>query len=96
MALFKLNVYGENDKIIKSYETSRIRYGLIEDFISLSKKLDGKSEIEQFQLMKPILKTLFVGITDEELRDVDFREVTDVILSMFKTVNSGFGSDEKN
>lgn len=96
MALFTLNVYGENDEVVKTYETSKIKYGLIEDFISLSNDLKNKTEFEQFTLMKPILKTLFVGITDEELRNVDFIDVTKVILSIMKEVNSGFGSEGKN
>lgn len=96
MALFELNVYGANDEVIRTYKTSKIKYGLIEDFISLSKDLEGKNELQQFTLMKPILKTLFTGITDDDLRNVDFIEVTKVIMSMYDAVNKGFGSEEKN
>lgn len=96
MALFKLNVYGANDEIIKSYATSKLKYGLIEDFVCLAKDLDNKPQLEQFQLMKPIIKNLFMGITDEELRNVDVIEVVQVITSLFNEVSEGFGVEEKN
>lgn len=96
MALFELKVYGADDEIIKTYTTHRIKYGLIEDFIDLSKDLEGKNQLQQFALMKPILKTLFPGITDEDLREVDFVEVSQVILKLYDVVKNGYGSEEKN
>ena len=94
--MFKLNILGENDKVIKTYETSKIKYGLIEDMVSLSKELDGKNEFEQFGLMKPLLKNMFIGITDEELRNVDFLEVLSVIKNLMGVATKGFGAEEKN
>lgn len=94
--MFKLNVLGEKDKVVKTYETNKIKYGLIEDMVSLSKELDGKSEFEQFSLMKPLLKNMFVGLTDEELRNVEFIEVLAVIKNLMSVANKGFGTEEKN
>lgn len=94
--MFKLNILGENDKVVKTYETSKIKYGLIEDMVSLSKELDGKSEFEQFSLMKPLLKTMFTGLTDEELRNVEFAEVLNVIKDLMGVATKGFGAEEKN
>lgn len=94
--LFSLNILGENDKVVKTYETSKIKYGLIEDMVMLTKELDGKSELEQFALMKPLLKNMFAGLTDEELRDVDFIEVIQVIKNLMSVANNGFGVNEKN
>jgi hypothetical protein len=94
--MFKLNILGEKDKVIKTYETSKIKYGLIEDMVVLSKELEGKSEFEQFGLMKPLLKNMFVGLTDEELRNVDFLEVLGVIKNLMSVATNGFGVDEKN
>lgn len=94
--MFKLNILGENDKVVKTYETSKIKYGLIEDMVSLSKELEGKSEFEQFKLMKPLLKTMFVGLTDEELRNVDFIEILEVVKQLMKIASEGFGVEEKN
>lgn len=96
MALFELKIYGADDEVKKTYETHRIKYGLIEDFIDLSKDLEGKNQLQQFALMKPILKTLFPGVTDEELRETDFIQVSKVILSLYDVVKNGYGSEEKN
>lgn len=94
--MFKLNILGENDKVVKTYETSKIKYGLIEDMVILSKELDGKSEFEQFNLMKPLLKNMFTGLTDEELRNVEFLEVLAVIKNLMSVATKGFGVEEKN
>lgn len=94
--MFKLNILGENDTVVKTYETSKIKYGLIEDMVSLSKELEGKNEFEQFGLMKPLLKNMFIGITDEELRNVDFLEVLAVIKNLMGVATKGFGVEEKN
>lgn len=94
MALFKLNVYGTNDEVIKTYETSKIKYGLIEDFISFSDEIKEKSVFEQFTLMKPIIKNLFVGITDEELKNIDIVEFTKVLYEMIGVAKNGYGGSE--
>lgn len=94
--MFKLNILGENDAVVKTYETSKIKYGLIEDMVSLSKELAGKNEFEQFGLMKPLLKNMFIGITDDELRNVDFLEVLAVIKNLMEVATKGFGTEGKN
>ena len=94
--MFILNILGENDAIVKTYKTEKIKYGLIEDMVSLSKELIGKNELEQFKLMKPLLKNMFIGITDEELRNVDFIEVLTVIKNLMSVATNGFGTESKN
>jgi hypothetical protein len=37
-----LTIYDEQDEIIQSFSTSRIRWGIIEDVVDLSEKLEGK------------------------------------------------------
>ena len=93
--MFTLNILGENDAVVKTYTTSKIKYGLIEDMVILSKELEGKNEFQQFSLMKPLLKNMFTGITDEELRNVDFLEVLAVIKNLMNVATNGF-SDGKN
>lgn len=93
--MFTLNILGENDAVVKTYKTSKIKYGLIEDMVILSKELEGKNEFQQFSLMKPLLKNMFTGITDEELRNVDFLEVLAVIKNLMNVATNGF-SDGKN
>ena len=94
--MFTLNILGANDEVVNTYKTSKIKYGLIEDMVSLSKELEGKNEFQQFSLMKPLLKNMFIGITDEELRNVDFLEVLAVIKNLMSVATNGFGTEGKN
>ncbi len=94
--MFKLNIFGKNDEVVKTYQTSKLKYGVIEDMIMLSKEFEGKSSFEQFALMKPVLKNMFEGLNDEELRNVDFLEVLSVFKNLMSIAANGFGVDEKN
>lgn len=78
MAKFALNIYGENDKVVKTYATDIIRYGVIEDTVSLLNEIEGKSNVEQFKLVKPLIKSIFSGLTDEEIKNADYIEVMGV------------------
>ena len=78
MAKFELNIYGEKDKVVNTYETDIIRYGVIEDTVSLIDQIEGKSDREQFKLVKPLIKSVFAGLTDDELRNADYKEVMGV------------------
>lgn len=93
--LFKLDILGENDKVIKTYETSVIKMGLIEDLIEMNGKLAGKSPIEEFRAFKPILFGMFNGLTDEELRNVDFMAVLKTMRALMVAANEGFGVSEE-
>lgn len=78
MAKFELNIYGKGDQVVNTYKTDIIRYGVIEDTVSLLEKIEGKSNVEQFKLVKPLVKSVFAGLTDEEMRDTNFTEVMSV------------------
>lgn len=76
MAKFELNIYSkENDEVEKTYSTDIIRYGVIEDTVSLLNEIEGKSSVEQFKLVKPLIKSVFAGLTDEEMRNTNYSEV---------------------
>lgn len=93
--MFKLNILGENDKVEKTYETAKIKYGLMEDLVLMSEELEGKNDFQQFILLKPILKTMFTGITDDELRNVDFEEVLGVFKNLMNVATEGYANDKK-
>lgn len=99
MAKFELNIYGENDEIIKRYETDHIRYGVLMEALELDEKTKNKSQVEIIKSANAIVKRVFHGLTDEELMLADVADV----LNTYKQVTSqagdiGDGSDdpEKN
>lgn len=89
----KLNVY-EGRTIIKTYtaETLDCEFGIIEDILdalntddikSGSKKEIGFMVIKCMKQLKPFLKDLFYGITDEELRKTKTSDIIDVFKGVF-------------
>ena len=86
MAKFELKIYGEKDKVVNSYATDVIKYGVIEDTVSLLNEIEGKSNVEQFNLVKPLVKSVFAGITDEELRNANYLEVMNVFKKLVDEV----------
>jgi hypothetical protein len=108
----KLNIY-EKRKVIKTYkaESYDIMFGTAEDLID-ALNLDGlKTEdnmelikvasqvvINGFDIIKPLLKDIFEGLTDEELRNTKVSEVAIVIVEVVKfSMNQiAKGSNGKN
>lgn len=77
---YSLNIYGENDEIIKTYETDKARYGAFEEAIRFADEAQGKSEAEvnvlAFRMLGRFAKKLFVGLTDDE---IGMCEVGDIV-----------------
>lgn len=84
MARFTLNIYGEDDAIVKTYETDKIRYGVLVKALEVN---EGKKEMSDAEFIKSanaIVKALFKGLTDDELENA---EITDVISTYRQIVN---------
>lgn len=92
----KLNIY-EKRKIVKTYEveTYDLMFGTIEDIanaIDLD-SLQGGSDVDiikaignlvvnSMDTIKELLKDIFDGITDEELKHTKVSEITNVIIDV--------------
>ena len=63
MAQFELNIYGNNDEVLKTYSTDKVRWGVFMQALELQDGLQGKPAAEQFRLMNSFLKKIFPGIT---------------------------------
>lgn len=104
----KLNIY-QGKTIVKTYECDNydLTYGVIEDVIEIvdGKDLENKSDlvnvaIDSFHLLRPLLKEVFDGLTDDELRTVKVRELIVVIVELIKESVANLkmitGNDVKN
>ena len=103
-----LNIYDENNTVIaKQYKAEEVNilFGTIEDLIDLidENNLQDNMElakvlVKSMKKLKPVLKQVFVGVTDEELRLTRTNELVplfmQIIKYMFTQVNSL--SDGKN
>lgn len=94
--MIRLNIY-KDGQVEKAYETDtgRILYGTIEDLAEvidpdrIGEKADGKLElgksiIKALPLIRPMLKEVFPGITDEEIRRTDLKELIHVVTELIK------------
>ena len=52
-----LNIYGENDEIIKTYETEHLRWKIFTDAVKLNEKISGKEPFEQLAAVGDFIKS---------------------------------------
>ena len=93
MAKFELNIYGDNDEILKRYETDLIRYGVLMEALEVEEKTKGKTEAEQIKAANAIVKRVFYGLTDEELMNADMEDVLNTYAQVTRQAEKIGGSD---
>ena len=86
MAKYELSIYGENDEIIKTYETNICPWGVFIEAADLQETVKDKPAREQTIAIGQILKAVFVGLTDAELFRADGGDVMNTFLQI---VNGG-------
>ena len=110
----KLNIY-EKRKVIKTYtaDTYDIMFGTLEDIIGAVdvEKLKGSAGDAEFiaavaqvitkgfGVFKPLLKDIFDGLTDDELRNTRVKDVVPVIIGVLQYAFSemmDMGGNAKN
>lgn len=102
MATMTLNIYSatEKGKIEKTYvaESYDLMLGTVEDIlhiIDVDKLNDQvatvKMVINLFDTLKPFLKDVFEGVTDEELRHVSARELIPTFMQIFSAIMDDIG-----
>lgn len=104
----KLNIY-DGAKIVKTYTSDTIdcSFGVVEDILNAlnfeSIKTGNKLELAAMVIkcmdqLKPFLKEIFVGVTDEELRKAKMSNIVDVFKNLYYFANVELGkvTDEKN
>ena len=92
----KLNIY-EKKNIVKTYtvETYDLMFGTVEDLLNVididNIQAEDKKELvkaiakilaHSLDVVKPFLKDVFDGLTDEELRNTKLKEIIDVIANI--------------
>lgn len=89
----KLNIY-EKRQVVHTYtaETYDLMFGTVEDLLDVididNIQADNKTELlkaiakvlaNSMNIVKPLLKDIFEGLTDEELRKTKLSEIVDVL-----------------
>ena len=108
----KLNIY-EKKQIVKTYETESydLMFGTVEDIMTLFNvdKLKSGSDVEIIKMVgealpkcigsvKPLMKDIFEGLTDEELKHVKMKDMITIIMEVIKYAFSqiSLGFESKN
>ncbi len=108
----KINIYNKKE-ITKTYtnDTYDLMFGTVEDFMDLINvdelktgsdqeiiMLVGKAVPKGMGTIKALLKDVFEGMTDEELKHTKVKEITKVLVNIVKSsiTEIGKGIDEKN
>lgn len=95
MAQFELNIYGNNDEIIKSFATDKVRWGVFMQALELQDGLTEKSYAEQFKLINEFIKKIFPDLTDADLENADGDDVINTFKQLINKANA-IGGKSKN
>lgn len=95
MAQFELNIYGENDEIVKTYATDKVRWGVFLQAVELQDGLSEMSAAEQFKLVSTFIKKIFPELTDAHLENADFEDVFNTFKQLTNKANA-IGGNSKN
>ena len=105
----KLNIYNGNE-VVKVYtaETIDFSFGVIEDILEAldleNMKTGSKTElagiiIKCSKQLKPFLRDMFPGVTDEEIRNTHIQNLIEVFKGLYEYATKELAiaaSDEKN
>lgn len=97
MATIKLNIYKKDNKneVEKTYtaETYDLMLGTVEDIMNVIDvdKLNDKAAVavmcvKGYSQVKPFIKDVFAGVTDEELNRVKVKELIPTFIDICKSI----------
>lgn len=75
MAQFELNIYGENDEVLKHFETERVRWGIFVQALELEEALKGATARDMISSINEFVKKIFPSLTDADLENADVDDV---------------------
>ena len=96
MAKFELPIYGENDEIIKTYQTDHIKWDTMVKSANLSGEMEEMTETEAIAVIGEFLLSVFIGLTDEELKKADCQDVVNTFKQIVRLGNKIKGGNSKN
>lgn len=96
----KLNIFGEDKQITKTYtaEGYDLMMGTIEDFMEIidvenlnDTTAVAKMVMKGYKQIKPLMKDVFPGLTDEEFRQIKINNLIEVIVALGAAVIENLG-----
>ena len=96
MATFELNIYGENDEILKTFATDKIRWGLLLQAYEAQQDIKDKPKEEQIIVIGELIKKLFPTLTSKELECADLEDMFFLFQQLLRKVNNIKAGHSKN
>ena len=80
MALISLNIYNDDDEIVKTYTTNRVRWGVLTKAVEMEEKTKGDvNAAETIKLISDLIMLIFPSITPDDLAQADFNDMKNTI-----------------
>lgn len=95
MAVFELNIYGNNDEVEKTYSTNRVRWGVFIQALELQESIEEQTAEEQFAAVNAFVKKIFPDLTDADLEKADVDDVMNTFKQLLNKANK-IGGKQKN
>lgn len=95
MAQFELNIYGNDDELLKTFATDHIRWGVFTQAVKVLDDLKEKSVVEQFQVVSDFIKKIFPDLTDADLEKADCDDVFNTFYQLTNKART-IGGNSKN
>lgn len=96
MAEFELSIYGNDDEILKTYETSKVRWGVLLQAAQMQDVIEEKDVVKQFEQIGDFIKKLFPDLTDEDLQKADYEDVVNTFKQLMNKANKIGAGSAKN
>lgn len=95
MAQFELNIYDNNNEVVKRVETDRVRWGIFMQALELEESLKKADAREMISAINKFVKEIFPELTDDDIKDAD---VDDVLNTFKQLLNKAakIGGNTKN
>lgn len=87
MAQFELNIYGENDEILKTFATEKVRWGVYLQAAKLNEEIGGMDATEKFGVINAFMSKIFPTLTAEELELADGDDVMNTFKQLLRKAN---------
>ena len=92
MALLSINVYGENDEVLKTFETNKIRWRLFGEAVKINDEIKEQDTAAQMEVVGNFVLSLFPGMTADDLELCDVGDIFNTFKMVTTLANNIEGS----
>jgi hypothetical protein len=96
VAQFEMNIYGENDEILKTFATDKVRWGVYLEAAKLNEEIRAMDAAEQFAVIGQFMSKIFPALTAAELELADGDDVMNTFKQLIRKANKIAGGNAKN